>query len=126
MTGRILRGVGGLYDIRNDATGATYVLRARGRFRREGMTPLVGDRVTFTPGEGDIHGWIDDILPRETESLRPPAANVSLMILVIAPLPAPDLLLIDRLLVRAGQSGYRALLCVNCRSPLPIKICIPL
>lgn len=112
-TGRILRGVGGLYTIRDDAGGAEYVLRARGRFRREGLTPLVGDRVLFTPGQVEEHGWIDEILPRSTESLRPPVANVSLMVLVVAPLPAPDLLLTDRLLVRAGQSGYRALLCVN-------------
>lgn len=110
--GRILRGVGGLYTVRGPH-GQDSVLRARGRFRREGMTPLVGDRVLYTPGEGEEHGWIDAILPRETQSLRPPVANLSLQVLVVAPEPAPDLLLVDRMLVYAGQSGFDAAVCVN-------------
>ncbi len=112
MRGRIVRGVGGLYTVRGE-DGQAYVLRARGRFRREGVTPLVGDLALFSPGQGEEHGWLDEILPRKTESVRPPAANLSLMLLVIAPEPAPDLLLIDRLLVFAQQSGYGAVVCVN-------------
>lgn len=111
--GRILRGVGGLYTVEDLGTGEAYVLRARGRFRREGLTPLVGDRVQFTPGQGEEHGWIDEIMPRVSESVRPPAANITLMIIVVAPEPAPDLLLVDRLLVHAARSGFSALLCVN-------------
>lgn len=111
--GRILRGVGGLYTIRGETTRTDYVLRARGRFRREGMTPLVGDVVLFTPGQGEEHGWIDEILPRVSQSLRPPVANISLQILVVAPEPEPDLLLIDRMLVYSEQSGFTAVLCVN-------------
>lgn len=110
--GRILRGVGGLYTVRGEDK-ETYVLRARGRFRKEGVTPLAGDEVLFTPGAGEEHGWLDEILPRRTQSLRPPAANISLQILVIAPEPQPDLLLIDRMLVHAGQSGFDTILCVN-------------
>jgi ribosome biogenesis GTPase len=112
MTGRLVRGVGGLYTVR-DGAGQAYVLRARGRFRREKITPLPGDLVQFTPGEGDIHGWLDEILPRVSQSLRPPVANITLEVAVIAPEPAPDLLLIDRLLVHAARSGFRTLLCVN-------------
>jgi len=112
MRGRIIRGVGGLYTVRGE-DGQAHVLRARGRFRREGLTPLVGDLALFSPGQGEEHGWLDEILPRKTESVRPPAANLSLMLLVIAPEPAPDLLLIDRLLVFAQQSGYGAVVCVN-------------
>lgn len=112
MDGRILRGVGGLYTVRGE-NGEAYVLRAKGRFRREGMTPMVGDRVLFTPGQGEEHGWLDEILPRTSQSLRPPVANITLQILVVAPEPEPDLLLIDRLLVHAEQSGFTAALCVN-------------
>lgn len=110
--GRIVRGVGGLYAVR-DALGMEYVLRARGRFRREGLTPLVGDRVRFTPGVGEAHGWLDELLPRSSVCLRPPAANISLLVVVVAPEPEPDLLLVDRLLVAAERSGFQALLCVN-------------
>ncbi len=112
MTGRIIRGVGGLYTVR-DADGREYVLRARGRFRREGLTPLVGDRVSFTPGDGDQHGWLDEIAPRASCLVRPPAANVSLLIIVVAPVPVPDLLLVDRLLVQSARDGFGAALVVN-------------
>lgn len=112
MHGQILRGVGGLYTVRAE-DGERYVLRARGRFRRERISPLVGDQVMLTPGDGEEHGWIDEILPRSSQSLRPPAANISLEVLVVAPEPVPDLLLIDRMLVYAAQSGFSAVLCVN-------------
>lgn len=112
MEGRIVRGVGGLYAVR-DGLGTVYILRARGRFRREGLTPLVGDRVRFTPGAGEAHGWLDEMLPRTSVCLRPPAANISLLLVVVAPEPEPDLLLVDRLLVAVERSGFQALLCVN-------------
>ena len=110
--GRIVRGVGGLSTVRAE-DGGEYVLRAKGRFRRERLTPLVGDKARFTPGQGDEHGWLEEILPRASVCRRPPAANISLEILVVAPEPSPDLLLIDRLLVCAAQEGMRTLLCVN-------------
>ncbi|MEG0767551.1 MAG: ribosome small subunit-dependent GTPase A [Clostridia bacterium] len=113
MTGTIIRGMGGLYYVRGDDDSVCYVLRARGRLRHEHATPLVGDRVDFAPGEGEIHGWLEQIHPRVTECIRPPVANVERLLLVIAPTPAPDLLLIDRLLVRAQQTGMDAVLCVN-------------
>lgn len=112
MQGRIILGLGGLYTVR-DAMGAEYVLRAKGKFRRLQMTPLVGDNVMFTPGTGDEHGWVDEILPRISLSMRPPAANVQLLIIVVAPSPAPDLLLVDRLLIAAHQQQMDVLLAVN-------------
>lgn len=112
MQGRIIRGIGGFYYVR-DAQGAEYTLRARGRFRKEHKTPLVGDEVVFTPGQGEEHGWLDEILPRRSECLRPPAANVSLLLIVCAPEPLPDLLLIDRLMIRAKRGNMKAALVIN-------------
>ena len=112
MQGRIIRGIGGFYFVR-DAQGAEYTLRARGRFRREHKTPLVGDDVVFTPGQGEEHGWLDEILPRRSECLRPPAANVSLLLVVCAPEPLPDLMLIDRLIIRAKRGNMKAALVIN-------------
>jgi len=113
MKGVVLYGVGGLYTVFCPGDGAEYVLRARGVFRREKRIPLVGDRVLCTPGAGEAHGWIDDILPRSSECLRPPVANVERMALVVAPAPPPDLLLVDRLLVWARRAGIEPLLCAN-------------
>ncbi len=112
LEGRLVRGMGGLYTVR-DGDGNEFVLRARGKFRRSHLKPLVGDRVLFVPGEGDQHGWLDEILPRTTECLRPPVANVEKLIIVVAPQPQPDLLLVDRMLVRAADSGIRPVLCLN-------------
>lgn len=110
--GQIIEGRGGLYTVR-DETGAEYVLRAKKKFRRERLTPLVGDRVAFTPGTGEEHGWLEEILPRASVCLRPPVANISLLVLVVAPAPAPDWLLIDKLLLGARMQGMRAALVVN-------------
>lgn len=111
-TGRIIKGVGGLYTAR-DAEWNEYVLRARGKFRREGISPLVGDRVMFAPGDGETHGWLQQILPRTSQCTRPPAANIDLLVIVVAKTPEPDLLLVDRLIVHARMAGFEALLCVN-------------
>lgn len=112
MTGRIVEGRGGLYTAR-DQDGAAHVLRAKKKFRRQHITPLVGDYITFTPGEKDEHGWVEDILPRKSVCLRPQAANVTLLVLVAAPAPAPDWLLLDKLLLGAKMQGMRALLVIN-------------
>lgn len=113
--GWLVRGRGGVYTAEDEA-GNQYVLRAKNRFRHQHITPLVGDRIRFTPGTvSDEHGWIDEILPRTSVFVRPAVANVSLMAIVIAPEPAPDLLLVDRLLVQCRKQGLKAVLTVNKR-----------
>lgn len=82
--GTLIRGMGGFYTV-VDADGVQYTLRCKKKFRRMHMSPLVGDEVLFTPGEGEEHGWLEEILPRRSECLRPPVANVSLLLLVVAP-----------------------------------------
>lgn len=110
--GQIVEGRGGFYTVR-DLEGRQFVLRAKKKFRRQRITPLVGDMVLFTPGEGEEHGWLEEIYPRTSECLRPPVANISLLVLVAAAAPAPDWLLIDKLLLGARMQGMRALLVMN-------------
>ena len=110
--GVIIKGVGGLYYARGE-DGGTHVLRARGIFRRRHITPMVGDRVRFTPGQGEEHGWVEEILPRESQLVRPPVANVRYLVIVLAPAPAPDYLLIDTLIAMALRQGIRPALVVN-------------
>ncbi len=112
MQGVLVRGFGGFY-VAADAQGAEYILRCKKKFRRMHISPLVGDEILFTPGEGEEHGWLEEILPRQSECLRPPVANVSLLLVVICPSPEPDLLLVDRLLVRARLQGMRTAIVVN-------------
>lgn len=110
--GLIVKGVGGLYYARG-TDGQTHVLRAKGKFRRERITPMVGDKILYTPDRGDEHGWVEEILPRQSELLRPPVANVKTIMLVAAPQPAPDYLLMDTLLIMAREQGIRPVLVAN-------------
>lgn len=110
--GVIVKGIGGFYYAR-DARGQTYVLRARGKFRKQRLTPMVGDTIHFTPGVGEEEGWIEEILPRKSQLIRPPVANIRYIVLVVAPQPAPDFLLVDTLLVMAIRQGIQPALVVN-------------
>ena len=110
--GVLVRGFGGFY-VAVDENGTEHILRCKKKFRRMHISPLVGDELLFTPGEGEEHGWVEEILPRKTECIRPPVANVSLLLVVICPSPEPDLLLVDRLLVRAKLQGMKTAIVVN-------------
>jgi len=113
--GVIVKGVGGLYYAKGDGGDAVHVLRAKGVFRRQGVTPLVGDRIRFTPGQKEEDGWIEEVLPRENELVRPPVANIRHLLLVLAPKPEPDLSLADTMLVMARQQRIPLTLVVNKR-----------
>ena len=113
LQGVILRGIGGFYTAR-EAGGAEYTLRAQGKLRRERMKPKVGDRVELIPGEGEEHGWITRILPRRNELVRPPVANIDVVVSgVAAATPDPDLAMVDRLMLNARRAGIGVQLVVN-------------
>ena len=112
IRGTLIRGIGSFYTVADEA-GNEYTLRCKKKFRRLQMTPLPGDEVLFIPGAGESHGWLEEILPRKTECLRPPVANVTRLIIVLAPEPTPDLLLTDRLISRAVAQGIKVILAVN-------------
>ncbi len=110
--GLIIKGVGGLYYAKGQ-DGQVHVLRAKGKFRKQKVTPMVGDRILYTPDKGDEHGWVEDILPRSNALVRPPVANVKTVMVVVAAQPAPDFLLVDMLLAMAFQQGISPVLVVN-------------
>lgn len=115
MEGIIVRGRGGFYTAR-DQDGNEFVLRAKKKFRRQNISPLVGDRILFTPGSGEgkeEDGWVEEIMPRVSQCLRPPVANVTLLCIVMAPRPAPDWLLADKLMIFARKQGLKTLLIIN-------------
>lgn len=99
MTGRIIKAVGGNFDV---TTGEeVYSCRARGLFRKEGRTPLVGDMVIIEPLEHG-QGIINEIMPRKNSLVRPPLANLDRLFLVSsADDPKPNLRVLDRLIAIA-------------------------
>ncbi len=121
MRGVIVKGIGGFYYV-HAGNGQVYTLRARGVFRRQKITPLIGDGVTFTPVEGE-EGWIDQILPRQNVMIRPPVANVTYLMIVVSPIPKPDLLLVDSLLVEARRQRITPVLVIN-KSELDPALCL--
>lgn len=113
MTGSILRGIGSFYTVLADEDAQEYTLRAQKKLRHQKLTPMVGDRVRFTPSEGDDDGWIEEILPRKSELIRPSVANADMLMLVVASVPQPDMLLVDKLILRAERGGMTPAICVN-------------
>ena len=112
IKGMIIKGIGGFYYIKTDHT--TYECKARGRFRKERVTPLVGDRVMISIQSGTENGVIEEILPRTTELVRPPVANVNQAIIVIAVnKPEPNLCLLDRFLATIEKEGLPIIICIN-------------
>lgn len=109
--GRIEKALSGFYYVN---TGETVLqCRARGKFRKEGMSPLVGDWVQVQElGGGE--GLVQTIEPRSSEFQRPAAANVDqLVVIASAALPVTDPYLIDRISAIAALKGCKVLVVLN-------------
>jgi len=99
MIGLILKGIGGFYSVETEEGRIT--CKARGRFRKERITPLAGDQVEITAAE-DGTGTIDEILPRKNHLVRPPVANLDRLFVVSSMCdPSPDKFLIDKTIAAA-------------------------
>lgn len=110
--GLLLKGVGSFYEVLTDS-GDTVTCKARGSFRREGVTPTVGDRVGIERQEQG-YAQLASILPRKNVLIRPAVANVDqLMIVVSASVPAPDWMLLDRLIIAASSLGIEPIPVLN-------------
>ncbi len=109
--GLVLKGVGGLYTV---AVGdRTVECRACGRFRRERITPLAGDRVTVEFQE-DGSGFLTAILPRRNVLVRPPVANLDLLVIVAsAAQPTPNTMVMDKLIAVAEKRNIEPIVVIN-------------
>lgn len=112
LKGRIIKGVGGLYSVKTDE-GITQS-RARGVFRNENLTPLIGDIVNIRISSEDNMGYIIDIEERKTELLRPAVANITQAIVVMS-VKNPDIntWLLDKFLLMAEYENLDAVICLN-------------
>ena len=101
MQGIIVRSLSGFYYV--DIGSGVVACRAKGVFRKEGVTPLTGDRVEIeTQGET---GTVCAVLERKNAFTRPPIANVDLLCIVSSVTrPRPNLFVIDKL---SAFSVYR-------------------
>lgn len=93
MNGRIVKIISNLYTVACE--DELYGCRARGKFRNENITPMVGDNVIIDTEKLVI----TDILPRVNELYRPIVANVDIgLIIQSTKKPTLDLVLLDKLI----------------------------
>lgn len=112
-SGIILKGIGGFYYVKTNE--GIFECKARGIFRKEGLSPLPGDTVAISVvDEKEKTGWIEEIAIRKSQLVRPAVANVSQIIVVIAASsPEPDLQLLDKLLITGEKLNLGIKLCIN-------------
>ncbi len=105
INGKIIKGIGGFYYV--DTEKGLYECRARGIFRKNKITPLVGDIVSISVvDEENKKGVVEEIEKRDTCLVRPPIANVDKALIVFAiKNPSPNLSLLDRFIVLAEKEN---------------------
>ena len=104
----ITKGIGGFYYVRT-AQGIVEC-KARGIFRKRGITPVAGDLVELSP-DGTM---IDEILPRKNVFVRPPVANLDVLFIVASTTqPVPSTLVLDQLAAAAIYKDVQPVLVVT-------------
>lgn len=113
MRGRIVKGVGGFYYVKTPE--GILECKAKGAFRQEGLTPLVGDSVEAEPDPlRDEAGLIAKILPRKNELVRPRSANADQIFLVFSSAdPRPSFDVLNRYLAVSNENGVPVSLIVT-------------
>ena len=107
---RIIKALSGFYYVQTE--DGVVECRARGRFRRQDQSPLVGDFVRITR-QGD-KGVLEALLPRKNAFIRPAVANIDqLVVLASCAIPVTEPFLIDRVLAIAQLQNVPALVVVN-------------
>lgn len=109
--GVIIKSLSGFYTV---SVGDSIVeCKARGRFRHDGFSPLVGDRVEVTV-DAQGKGRVDSVLERRNYFIRPAVANVDQIVMFAAAVnPVTDPFLIDRVAAIAENAGCEAVICLN-------------
>ena len=107
---RIIKALSGFYYVQTE--DGVVECRARGRFRRQDQSPLVGDFVRITR-QAD-KGVLEALLPRKNAFIRPAVANIDqLVVLASCAIPVTEPFLIDRVLAIARLQSVPALVVVN-------------
>lgn len=108
-SGKVVKGLGGLYEIRIDEGGKIDRLacRAKGVLKRDEAKVLIGDNVTVTVDDSTPDGIvISAIHPRKNSLIRPPLANLDYLFIVFAAAkPSPVIETVDKLIAIANYNS---------------------
>lgn len=111
MKGRITKGVGGLYVVHDGQN--FYSCKARGVFRKDGITPLVGDIVSFE-SDSAYRYVITEIGERKNSLVRPAVANIDVLFIVVSSVdPAPNTFIIDKTIAIAEFKNIEPVLVIT-------------
>ena len=111
LQGTIVKALAGFYYVESD--GHIYQTRARGKFRKKGQTPYVGDQVEFS-AEENSEGYILSIAPRKNSLVRPPIVNIDQAVVIMsAKEPDFNANLLDRFLVLLEHKGIHPIVYIS-------------
>ncbi len=111
LEGRLIKGIGGFYYV--ETADTVYECKARGIFRKKGITPLVGDYVTISVNENS-ENTIDEIKERKNDMVRPPLANLDQLFIVSSVVdPAINCFVIDRIIAIAEFKNIEPIIVIT-------------
>lgn len=112
LSGVITKGIGGFYYV--DTVDRIYECRARGRFRKENIVPMVGDRVDIDIDDRTKQGYVINIHDRKNQMQRPVVANIDQVIIVFAAKkPDINISLLQKFLVYGESVRLKIIVCIN-------------
>ncbi|MBK4202912.1 ribosome small subunit-dependent GTPase A [Bacillus subtilis] len=113
--GKIIKALSGFYYVLDESEDSDKVIQCRGRgiFRKNKITPLVGDYVVYQ-AENDKEGYLLEIKERTNELIRPPICNVDQAVLVFSAVqPFFSTALLDRFLVLVEANDIQPIICIT-------------
>ena len=113
MQGLIIENISNLYQVKTD--NGIYETTARGKFKKDEITPVVGDNVEITiTDEKEKKAVIEKIYDRKVYIKRPKLANITQIVFVVSSKdPKPDLLMLDKQLAFAEFVGVNSVIVLN-------------
>ena len=113
MQGLIIGNKANLYKIK--VNEKIYIATARGKFKNDNFTPVVGDIATISIlDEEKKTAVIEDVQERKTYIKRPKLANITQIVFVVSSKhPKPDLLLLDKQIAFAEYLKIRPIIVLN-------------
>lgn len=106
MTGQIIKVNSNKFTVLSN--GEEFVCFVKGAFKTRSFFPVVGDFVEFNKER-----LIIKIFERKSYFIRPNVSNITQLVIVVSPIPKPDYLLIDKLILSARKEGVKILILLN-------------
>ena len=110
MVGLIIKAIGGVYSV--EAPDGVFECKARGIFRKKGISPVCGDKVEIELENKTA--VITEIKERKSLIIRPPLANLDVLVFVASICePAPNLLILDKFIAVAEYKNIKPMVVIT-------------